>query len=130
MTVMRCWRRGKAVWGLVFCIWREESVCASSSMRLTANPPTLCMLSVLSVLCARGCSLVCMLHVYSTATNRVINASDHASIQLNIGHVDASGVYTGQYTSMSICGFLRQMVRVYKRERAQNFAHAHSLFCT
>ena len=96
----------------------------------------------------------------STATNRVIKSTDHASIQvrcrrrrhggvqgvrsppcaflrgrltappaascppqLNIGHVDASGVYTGQYSTMSICGFLRQMVRLRREARGAGPAH-------
>merc|ERR1711887_528233 len=44
-----------------------------------------------------------------TVSNRVIKANDHASVQLNIGHLDASGVYTGQYTAVSLVGYVRQM---------------------
>ena len=44
-------------------------------------------------------------------TNRLIAAKDHASIQLNIGHLDDSGVYTGQYTTLALSGFVRAMVR-------------------
>ena len=99
----------------------------SWSMRLTLRTHPHCLSICLSYAQkTRACSLVCVFHGYSTATNRVINASDHASIQLNIGHVDASGVYTGQYTTMSICGFLRQMVREYKRTREQIFPYVHS----
>lgn len=42
-----------------------------------------------------------------SATNRLITSKDHASIQLNIGHLDANGVYTGQYTTYALCGFVR-----------------------
>lgn len=42
-----------------------------------------------------------------TATNRLISAKDKASVQLNIGHVSADGVYTGEYTPMALCGFIR-----------------------
>jgi len=43
-----------------------------------------------------------------SATNRLINAKDHASIQINIGHVDAAGVYRGEVTSLAFCGFVRE----------------------
>mmetsp|Transcript_2315 Transcript_2315/g.5518 ORF Transcript_2315/g.5518 Transcript_2315/m.5518 type:complete len:93 (+) Transcript_2315:56-334(+) len=42
------------------------------------------------------------------ATNRVIAASDHASVQLNIGHVDVNGVYTGEFTPLAFSGFVRK----------------------
>ena len=44
-------------------------------------------------------------------TNRLITAKDHASIQINIGHLDDTGVYTGQYTTLALSGFVRAMVR-------------------
>ena len=44
-------------------------------------------------------------------TNRLITAKDHASIQVNIGHLDDTGVYTGQYTTVALSGFVRAMVR-------------------
>lgn len=44
-------------------------------------------------------------------TNRLIDAKDHASIQINIGHLDDTGVYTGQYTTLALSGFVRAMVR-------------------
>ncbi|MQL97968.1 hypothetical protein Taro_030674 [Colocasia esculenta] len=43
----------------------------------------------------------------NSATNRLITAKDHASIQVNVGHLDASGVYTGQHTTFALCGFIR-----------------------
>ena len=45
----------------------------------------------------------------SSATNRLIEAKDKASVQINIGHVNTDGVYTGEYTTMALCGFVRGM---------------------
>ncbi|MCL7047288.1 hypothetical protein MKW94_016311 [Papaver nudicaule] len=42
-----------------------------------------------------------------SATNRIITAKDHASVQLNIGHVDANGIYNGQFTTFALSGFVR-----------------------
>ncbi|OAP04153.1 hypothetical protein AXX17_AT3G29960 [Arabidopsis thaliana] len=42
-----------------------------------------------------------------SATNRLITSKDHASVQLNIGHLDANGLYTGQFTTFALCGFVR-----------------------
>jgi hypothetical protein len=46
----------------------------------------------------------------SSATNRLITSKDHASVQINIGHLDASGHYTGQFTTFALCGFVRAQV--------------------
>jgi small subunit ribosomal protein S21e len=43
----------------------------------------------------------------SSATNRLITPKDHASIQLNIGEVDAEGRYTGKYVPFAIAGCVR-----------------------
>ncbi|KAJ8623191.1 hypothetical protein MRB53_031720 [Persea americana] len=42
-----------------------------------------------------------------SATNRLITSKDHASVQINIGHLDESGVYTGHFTTFALCGFVR-----------------------
>ncbi|URE03494.1 40S ribosomal protein S4 [Musa troglodytarum] len=42
-----------------------------------------------------------------SATNRLITAKDHASVQINIGHLDESGVYAGQFTTFALSGFIR-----------------------
>ncbi len=42
-----------------------------------------------------------------SATGRIIAAKDHASVQLNVGHLDANGVYTGQYTTVAFSGAVR-----------------------
>jgi small subunit ribosomal protein S21e len=46
-----------------------------------------------------------------SATNRLITSRDHAAIQINIGHLDQNGVYTGEFTPFAICGFLRDQAR-------------------
>ncbi|RWW79170.1 hypothetical protein BHE74_00012577, partial [Ensete ventricosum] len=46
----------------------------------------------------------------SSATNRLITAKDHASVQINIGHLDESGVYTGQFSTFALSGFIRAQV--------------------
>jgi len=42
-----------------------------------------------------------------SSTNRLIAANDHASVQINVGHVDQNGVYTGEFTSFVFSGFVR-----------------------
>ncbi|KAG0618007.1 hypothetical protein M758_4G032300 [Ceratodon purpureus] len=42
-----------------------------------------------------------------SSTNRLITSKDVASVQLNVGHVDENGVYTGQFTTFALCGFVR-----------------------
>ena len=44
-----------------------------------------------------------------SATNRLIEAKDKASVQVNVGHVNADGVYTGEWTTMAFCGYIRDM---------------------
>ncbi|XP_042483634.1 40S ribosomal protein S21-like [Macadamia integrifolia] len=41
------------------------------------------------------------------ATNRLITSKDHDSVQINIGHVDENGLYTGHFTTSAIYGFVR-----------------------
>ncbi|XP_052147990.1 40S ribosomal protein S21 [Oryza glaberrima] len=42
-----------------------------------------------------------------SATNRIITAKDHASVQINIGHVDENGLYDGRFTTFALSGFIR-----------------------
>ncbi|KAH7867080.1 hypothetical protein Vadar_028639 [Vaccinium darrowii] len=42
-----------------------------------------------------------------SATNRLITAKDHASVQLNVGHLDEAGRYTGQFSTLALCGYIR-----------------------
>ncbi|KAI9296103.1 30S ribosomal protein S21e [Neoconidiobolus thromboides FSU 785] len=44
-----------------------------------------------------------------SATNRLIGAKDHASVQINIGEVDASGKYTGAFKTYALSGFVRHL---------------------
>ena len=49
-----------------------------------------------------------MLFLYSSsATNRLIGAKDHASVQINIGDVDETGRYTGSFTTYALSGYVR-----------------------
>ena len=43
----------------------------------------------------------------SSATNQIIGAHDHNSVQINVGHVNAQGVYNGEYTTFALSGVLR-----------------------
>jgi small subunit ribosomal protein S21e len=38
----------------------------------------------------------------------LITAKDHASVQINVGDVDASGRYTGSFTTYALSGFVRK----------------------
>jgi small subunit ribosomal protein S21e len=46
----------------------------------------------------------------SSTTNRIITAKDHASVQINIGHVDENGLYDGRFTTFALSGFIRAQV--------------------
>ena len=67
-------------------------------------PPPLCSRKPLSLTPAPF-----FLSLLSSATNRLIEAKDKASVQINIGHVNADGVYTGEWTTLALCGFVRSM---------------------
>ncbi|KAL9676646.1 hypothetical protein QQ045_004862 [Rhodiola kirilowii] len=45
-----------------------------------------------------------------SATNRLITSKDHASVQINIGHLDANGVYNNQFSTFALCGYVRAQV--------------------
>ncbi|CAN6556888.1 unnamed protein product [Malus baccata var. baccata] len=42
-----------------------------------------------------------------SATNRLITSKDHASVQINVGHLDEHGIYTGQFSTVALCGYVR-----------------------
>eukprot|EP00460_Paracercomonas_marina_P000595 EW704460.1.p2 GENE.EW704460.1~~EW704460.1.p2 ORF type:complete len:108 (+),score=44.04 EW704460.1:54-377(+) len=42
-----------------------------------------------------------------SATNRLIPANDHASVQFNIGVLNANGVYAGTFEPVAFSGFIR-----------------------
>ncbi|XP_077316420.1 small ribosomal subunit protein eS21 [Lithobates pipiens] len=45
-----------------------------------------------------------------SASNRIIYAKDHASVQMNIAEVDkTTGRVTGQFKTYAICGTIRRM---------------------
>uniref|UniRef100_A0A4W6G1Q9 Small ribosomal subunit protein eS21 n=1 Tax=Lates calcarifer TaxID=8187 RepID=A0A4W6G1Q9_LATCA len=45
-----------------------------------------------------------------SASNRIIGAKDHASIQINIAEVDkVTGRFNGQFKTYAICGAIRRM---------------------
>lgn len=36
-----------------------------------------------------------------------MTAKDHAAVQINVGKVDENGVYTGEFETIALCGFVR-----------------------
>jgi hypothetical protein len=57
------------------------------------------------------CVVSYFLPLRSSWTNKLITAKDHASVQLNVGHLDESGVYNGSFSTFALCGQLRSKVR-------------------
>jgi small subunit ribosomal protein S21e len=43
----------------------------------------------------------------SAWTNKLITAKDHASVQVNIGHLNEEGVYTNTFTTFALAGKVR-----------------------
>lgn len=44
-----------------------------------------------------------------SATNRIIKAKDHGSVQISVAKVDENGRYTGENQTYALCGFVRAM---------------------
>jgi len=42
-----------------------------------------------------------------SATNRLITAKDHASVQINVALLDSNGVTTGEHKVYALCGYVR-----------------------
>merc|ERR1712238_521685 len=42
-----------------------------------------------------------------SATNRLIAAKEHGAVQLNVGQVDENGIYTGDFYTFALAGFIR-----------------------
>mmetsp|Transcript_65916 Transcript_65916/g.91648 ORF Transcript_65916/g.91648 Transcript_65916/m.91648 type:complete len:83 (+) Transcript_65916:70-318(+) len=42
-----------------------------------------------------------------SATNRLIAAKEHGAVQLNVGQVDENGMYTGEFETFALAGFIR-----------------------
>ena len=55
-------------------------------------------------------NLIFLLNLNSSASNRLITAKDHASVQINVGHLDENGLYTGQFSTFALSGFVRAQV--------------------
>ncbi|CAK9114166.1 unnamed protein product [Durusdinium trenchii] len=43
-----------------------------------------------------------------SATNRLIPAKEHGAVQLNVAQVDEQGVYSGEFHTFALAGFIRQ----------------------
>lgn len=64
--------------------------------------------SVIIVLLTKFCNFV-----NSSASNRIIPAKDHASIQINLAEIDSStGRITGNHKILTISGAIRRMVSI------------------
>lgn len=50
------------------------------------------------------------LFFFSSASNRIIHAKDHASIQIRFVDVDENGRFKSSSAAFAICGALRRMV--------------------
>jgi small subunit ribosomal protein S21e len=46
----------------------------------------------------------------SAWTNKLITAKDHASVQLNIGHLNEEGIYQNHFTTFALAGKVRAQV--------------------
>lgn len=64
------------------------------------------VLSVAHMLKRSSLFLLC-----SSWTNKLITAKNHASVQINIGHLDEQGVYTGSFSTFALHGEIRSKVR-------------------
>ena len=78
------------------CAWPAllSLMLGGTPMASIAYANTLWCLCLLSSLC-------------SSYTNRLITAKDHAAVQINVGHVDAAGVFNGRYSAFVLSGNLR-----------------------
>jgi len=47
----------------------------------------------------------------SSWTNKLITAKDHRSVQINVGHLDEIGLFTGSFSTFAMCGQVRDRVR-------------------
>ena len=44
----------------------------------------------------------------SSVSNRLLGSKDHASAQINVGHVDKFGIYEEKYTVFCLAGSIRR----------------------
>jgi len=60
--------------------------------------------------------------VNSSASNRIIPAKDHASIQINLAEIDsATGRITGNHKILTISGAIRRMVSILNKRFNMSF---------
>ncbi len=59
--------------------------------------------------------------VCSAWSNKLITAKDHASVQINIGHLDGNGVYSGAFTTYALAGKVRGMVSAWSSVDRQHW---------
>lgn len=58
-------------------------------------------------------TLIFLILTISSASNRIIPAKDHASIQINLAEIDSStGRITGNHKIFTISGAIRRMVSI------------------
>ena len=46
-------------------------------------------------------------NITSSWTNKLITAKDHAAVQINVGHLNSEGIYTGSTTTLALAGNVR-----------------------
>ncbi|XP_042972065.1 40S ribosomal protein S21-2-like [Carya illinoinensis] len=42
-----------------------------------------------------------------STTNKLITSMDHASVQINVGHLDENGMYNDHFSTFVLYGFVR-----------------------
>ncbi|KAF7919819.1 hypothetical protein EAE99_008364 [Botrytis elliptica] len=60
-------------------------------------------------ICAHNCCVGSYVPRKCSATNRIIKAKDHGSVQISIAKVDENGRATGENQVYALCGFIRAM---------------------
>ena len=76
---------------------------SSTDLKKVQKIPPLCLFS-------RKKTNLFIFEIFSSASNRIIAAKDHASIQINIADVDeTTGRMTSTYKTYAICGQIRRM---------------------
>ncbi|KAH7513356.1 hypothetical protein FEM48_Zijuj12G0191400 [Ziziphus jujuba var. spinosa] len=111
----RLWQKKKAEEGSGYeTLWNQKTLAvlrlAPGSRTSPLSPPVLSPLVVDSkanMQNEEGVITELYIPRKCSATNRLITSKDHASVQLNIGHLDENGVYTGQFSTFALCGFVR-----------------------
>lgn len=87
---------------------RRRWCCCCSLQRLASG-----RLTFFLPCCCCCCLLLWRRLTISAWTNKLITAKDHASIQVNIGHLNEEGIYTNTFTTFALAGKVRSQVRMY-----------------